>query len=40
MGRVISQDIYMEDGIRFVTGLSTLKMSKATATNPEKMIPR
>jgi hypothetical protein len=30
----------MEQWIRLVAGFSTLKMSKATVTNPEKMIPR
>ena len=30
----------MEQGIRLVTGLSVLKMSKATATRPENIIPK
>ena len=30
----------MEQGMRFVKGLSTLKMSKATPTKAENIIPK
>lgn len=40
MGRAISQDICMDEGIRFDKGLGTLKISKASATRPENMIPK